>query len=307
MASKEAIEQIKSDEGFSKVAEFIKLQGKSGGQEKFRTIGHGFSLKDIEKARETMLLIGIHPNDIDGLLDGTTEISKPIADALFQVSLQQAELDASNTYSNWSTLPRDIQDVLVNMSYQLGKTNLGKFVKMKAAIEEENWPEMKKEMLDSKWARDDSTSRANRLAKVVKQVEFTPIPAPISQSNLPRVNIQARYDAERLDQEAEELVSHVPDDALATELADAGWAWQQANPETEEEQEQVVEAKPKLAKLEQGLFEDEAGKKFFVDADNRLLELGEDNQPRAVIDPSKFDLSKVSREPEQINPEEEIF
>ncbi len=302
MASSQAIERIKKDEsakGFMKKAEFIKTQG--GGQETFRTIGWGFSLQDVKRSKEDLIMAGVRPQDLEDTMSGKIEIKEPVAEALFQMSLQRAEVDAQNAFSNYSSIPQNIKDVLVNMSFQLGATNLNKFVKMRKAVEDENWPEMIHEMLDSKWARTDSTSRANRLAAQVKEVEFTPIPAPIPQTALARQNfLRKAFEEQAEDKLAEELSAGMHEDFLVDELS---------GPLIDEiEGEPVTEAaRPKLTKMEQGLFEDEAGKKFFVDADHRLLELDDNNQPSAVIDPSKFDLSKVNREPAQINPEEEIF
>lgn len=305
MASSGAIEQIKSDEGFSKKAEKIKTQG--GGQEDFFTIGHGFSLQNKSRAREDLILAGVHPARVDTTMNGEVEISAGVADTLFQISLQRAERDAENIFSNFASVPQNIKDVLVNMSFQLGATNLRKFKKMKKAVESENWPEMRKEMLDSKWARSDSTSRANRLAKQVKEVKFTPIPAPIPQTALARKGfLEKAYQEEDLDAIATRLAGATSLDMIATRLAKSSFEFDQRQA-AEEATKTEETAKPKLEKMEQGLFEDEAGKKFFVDADNRLLELDEQNQPRAVIDPSKFDLTKVNRETAQPNPEEDIF
>ena len=68
------------------------------------------------------------------------------------------------------------------MSYQLGKTGLSNFKQMRKAVENEDWPTMREEMLDSVWAREQTPTRANRLAKQVSGVKFTPIPAPISRT-----------------------------------------------------------------------------------------------------------------------------
>jgi lysozyme len=56
------------------------------------------------------------------------------------------------------------QDVLVEMAYQLGVRGCRSFKRMWAAVERQDWWAAASEMLDSKWAREDSPRRAVELA-----------------------------------------------------------------------------------------------------------------------------------------------
>lgn len=62
---------------------------------------------------------------------------------------------------------KDVQDILISMSYQLGINGLLKFKKMITALSVGNLYEASIQALDSKWARSDSPNRAIRHAKVI--------------------------------------------------------------------------------------------------------------------------------------------
>ena len=55
------------------------------------------------------------------------------------------------------------QAVLVSMAYQMGVEGLAKFKNALAAVAAENWPEAKRQLLDSRWARQ-TPQRAERHA-----------------------------------------------------------------------------------------------------------------------------------------------
>lgn len=62
---------------------------------------------------------------------------------------------------------KDVQDILISMSYQLGISGLLKFKNMIAALSVNDMETAAKEALDSKWARSDSPNRAKRHARVL--------------------------------------------------------------------------------------------------------------------------------------------
>lgn len=63
---------------------------------------------------------------------------------------------------------KDVQDILISMSYQMGVGGLLKFKKMIEALSVGDFDVAYKEALDSKWARSDSPKRAVRHARVIK-------------------------------------------------------------------------------------------------------------------------------------------
>ena len=62
----------------------------------------------------------------------------------------------------FGNLPDEVQQILVNMMFNMGRTRLSKFKKMHAAILEGNWKEAAVEGRDSKWHKQ-VTNRAERL------------------------------------------------------------------------------------------------------------------------------------------------
>lgn len=73
----------------------------------------------------------------------------------------------------YNQLNEDRKAIILSMAYQMGIGKVFLFKRMIIAIKEGNWPEAKKEMLDSKWARQTS-KRANRHAEVMVRGNFLP-------------------------------------------------------------------------------------------------------------------------------------
>ena len=86
----------------------------------------------------------------------------------FVNDVQTAINDCNDIFNSFEKLPEDIQHVLINMSFQLGKPRLSKFKRMIAAVEMEDYREMALQMEDSRWFKQ-TTNRAQRLIdRVVK-------------------------------------------------------------------------------------------------------------------------------------------
>ena len=69
----------------------------------------------------------------------------------------------------WPKLTDDRRRVLANMGYQLGILGLMRFKRMLAALERGDYEAAAREMLDSKWARQDSPGRAQELAEMLRR------------------------------------------------------------------------------------------------------------------------------------------
>ena len=68
-------------------------------------------------------------------------------------------------------MPQQVQEVVINMCYQLGVNGVSKFRKAISAMQEGDWEEAANEMLDSLWARQ-TPNRAKELSDIVRnQVE----------------------------------------------------------------------------------------------------------------------------------------
>jgi len=72
--------------------------------------------------------------------------------------------------SYFEDFPDEVQEILVNMMFNLGRPRLSKFKKMNAALKKEDWKEAAKEGRDSRWYRQ-VTNRAERLMSTLENVE----------------------------------------------------------------------------------------------------------------------------------------
>ena len=70
---------------------------------------------------------------------------------LLRADLYGAAIDAQDLFWNFATMNDVRQEVLVNMTYNLGKRGLAGFKKMLAAAESLDYDTMAEEMTDSKW------------------------------------------------------------------------------------------------------------------------------------------------------------
>ena len=76
------------------------------------------------------------------------------------------ELKARLPWFNW--LKDERKDVLLDMAYQMGIDGLLGFKNAIAAMGAGDWNKAAGEMLDSKWARQDSPARAKELAAIMR-------------------------------------------------------------------------------------------------------------------------------------------
>ena len=127
------IDEIKKHEGFKSTV-YKCTEG-------YDTIGYGFAIKDLE-------------------------IDEEIAELILSRKLGNLQLRICNTFDWYIESPQKVQDVIMNMSYQMGITGVGKFKNMIKHFKAKNWKEASKEMLNSLWARQ-TPNRAKELARIV--------------------------------------------------------------------------------------------------------------------------------------------
>ena len=112
----------------------------------FDTIGYGFAIKDLFMDEEIADLI----------------LDKKIRGIL-------ARIQGDEEWDSWFFDKQEpVQDVLVNMIFQIGFSGVKKFKKTIKYIKEDNFLMAAEEMLDSKWARADSPNRAKELSEIIK-------------------------------------------------------------------------------------------------------------------------------------------
>jgi lysozyme len=91
-----------------------------------------------------------------------TSIPEEKVNEWFASDIEVSINDCKDLFNNFDDLPEDVQRVLANMSFQLGRPRLSKFRKMIAAVELQDYAEMANQMEDSRWFKQ-TQNRAQRL------------------------------------------------------------------------------------------------------------------------------------------------
>jgi len=108
------------------------------------------------------LTIGVGRNIED---NGITESE---ALYLLRMDIIRSKGELREIFNDFDDLPKKIQNVLVDMIFNLGKPRFLKFEKMIQAVKDENYEEMIKQMRDSKWCKQVK-SRCDELSKIVSE------------------------------------------------------------------------------------------------------------------------------------------
>ncbi len=105
-----------------------------------------------------------------GLLEGTP-VSEERVWSAFESDLSEAMIDCNKLYgtSTFSRWPEEVQEVLVNMVFNLGRTRLAKFVNFRKALIQEDWRRAAVEGRDSRWYLQ-VTNRAERLMRRLENI-----------------------------------------------------------------------------------------------------------------------------------------
>ena len=77
--------------------------------------------------------------------------------------------DCVTLYPDFETLPEEVQLIIANMMFNMGRPRLSKFKGMKRGVDARDWHQAAKEMVDSNWYRQ-VTNRAQRLVDRMQQV-----------------------------------------------------------------------------------------------------------------------------------------
>ena len=131
------IDDIKKHEGFSPVV----YQCTAG----YDTIGYGQRVKYLKVTQEQ-------------------------AEEWLLEELQNLKYILADKYDWFLPAPQEVQDIVMNMNYQLGVSAFSKFKKTIKYIKVKDYKSASTEMLDSKWARDDTPRRAKELSDRMKNI-----------------------------------------------------------------------------------------------------------------------------------------
>ena len=131
------IDDIKKHEGFSPVV----YQCTAG----YDTIGYGQRVKYLKVTQEQ-------------------------AEEWLLEELQNLKYILADKYDWFLSAPQEVKDIVMNMNYQLGVSAFSKFKKTIKYIKVKDYKSASTEMLDSKWARDDTPGRAKELSDRMKNI-----------------------------------------------------------------------------------------------------------------------------------------
>ena len=113
----------------------------------------------------------VTPSDPEQGQEVGTPVSEERVKDCFEKDLDTAINECELLYEEgfFVNLPDEVQQILVNMMFNMGRTRLSKFKKMHAAILDGDWKEAAKEGRDSRWHKQ-VTKRAERLMKRLEEV-----------------------------------------------------------------------------------------------------------------------------------------
>lgn len=98
-----------------------------------------------------------------------TPVSEERVTSAFQGDLDIAIGECKALYDNWETYPGEVQEILVNMMFNMGRGRLAGFKMMRKAIDEADWKEAAVQGRDSRWYKQVG-NRAERLMTRMENV-----------------------------------------------------------------------------------------------------------------------------------------
>ena len=98
-----------------------------------------------------------------------TPVSEDRVNNCFQTDVHGTVEECKKLFDNFDDLPKEVQLILCNMMFNMGRPRLSKFKKMNEAIANEDWLEAATQMEDSRWHKQ-VTNRANRLIKRMESI-----------------------------------------------------------------------------------------------------------------------------------------
>ena len=87
----------------------------------------------------------------------------------FNKDVETVIADCLILYPDFDDLPEEVQQIVANMMFNMGRPRLSKFKGMKAGVDDRDWNRAADEMVDSAWYRQ-VTNRAERLVKRMRNV-----------------------------------------------------------------------------------------------------------------------------------------
>ena len=98
-----------------------------------------------------------------------TPVSEDRCNEVFDSDIQIVLADCEQLYPDFNELPEEVQRIIANMMFNMGRPRLSKFKGMKAGVDARDWNKAADEMVDSRWYRQ-VTNRAKRLVERMRNV-----------------------------------------------------------------------------------------------------------------------------------------
>ncbi len=97
------------------------------------------------------------------------EVSEDRVNECFVNDVEKVIEDCLILYDNFYDLPEEVQLIIANMMFNLGRPRLSKFKGMKSGVDNQDWNKAADEMVDSKWY-EQVPNRAKRLVERMRNV-----------------------------------------------------------------------------------------------------------------------------------------
>ena len=101
------------------------------------------------------------------------EVGTPIEEArvieVFEKDVEVTIGECKKLYDDWDDLPEEVQLIIANMMFNMGRPRLSQFKGMKRGVDARDWNAAADEMVDSKWYQQ-VTNRADRLVTRMRNV-----------------------------------------------------------------------------------------------------------------------------------------
>ena len=98
-----------------------------------------------------------------------TAVSDQRVSECFVNDIEKVIEDCIILYDDFYTLPDEVQLIVANMMFNLGRPRLTNFIKMKTAVDNHDWQEAAIQMKDSKWYKQ-VPNRAERLCERMRNI-----------------------------------------------------------------------------------------------------------------------------------------
>ena len=100
-----------------------------------------------------------------------TPIKETRCNSAFDSDVQTVLSDCERLYPDFDDLPEEVQLIIANMMFNMGRPRLSKFKGMKRGVDSRDWNSAADEMVDSQWYRQ-VTKRADRLVARMRAVQI---------------------------------------------------------------------------------------------------------------------------------------